>query len=136
VIQAMHALLYSEDPTATRAFFKDVLQLPFVSESETDEPSEWLIFRSGPSEFGVHPATGPGGEVWAPPGQQQVSFICDDIAATVRELGERGAQFTGEPQDMGFGRGVAMLVPGAADVLLYEPRHRIAHDLPERPASG
>ena len=135
MIRAMHALLYSEDPAATRAFFKDVLRLPFVSESDSDEPSDWLIFRSGPSEFGVHPATGPGGETWAPAGQQQVSFICDDIAATVADLGERGAQFAGDPQDMGFGVGVAMLVPGAADVLLYEPKHRVAHGLPDGPAS-
>jgi catechol 2,3-dioxygenase-like lactoylglutathione lyase family enzyme len=133
VIEAMHALLYSDDPTATRAFFKDVLKLPFVNEQDSQAPSDWLIFRSGPSEFGVHPATGPGGEEWAPAGQQQVSFICDDIVATVRELGERGAQFAGEPQDMGFGIGVAMLVPGAADVLLYEPKHRVAHDLPAAP---
>ncbi len=130
MIEAMHALLYSDDPEATRAFFKDVLRLPFVSEDSSSDPGDWLIFRSGPSEFGVHPATGPEGQQWAPPGQHQISFLCDDVAATVRELGERGARFAGEPQDMGFGTGVAMEVPGAADVLIYQPRHRIAHDLP------
>jgi catechol 2,3-dioxygenase-like lactoylglutathione lyase family enzyme len=131
MIRAMHALLYSDDATATRAFFKDVLRLPFVNEDDSTEPGDWLIFRSGPSEFGVHPATGPDGEDWAPAGQQQVAFLCDDVAETVRVLRERGAQFTGDPTDMGFGIGVAMLVPGAADVLLYQPRHRVAHDLPE-----
>jgi catechol 2,3-dioxygenase-like lactoylglutathione lyase family enzyme len=131
MIRAMHALLYSDDATATRAFFKDVLRLPFVNEDDSTEPSDWLIFRSGPSEFGVHPATGPDGEDWAPAGQQQVAFLCDDVAATVRDLRERGAQFAGDPEDMGFGIGVALLVPGAADVLLYQPRHRVAHDLPE-----
>ena len=129
MIEAMHALFYSEDPEATRAFFKDVLQLPFVSEAETSEPGDWLIFSSGPSEFGVHPATGPEGQQWAPPGQQQVSFVCDDIAATVRELEGRGATFAGEPQSMGFGTGVSMVVPGAADVLVYQPRHKTAYDL-------
>jgi len=130
MIQAMHALFYSDDPAATRAFFKDVLRLPFVSETGTSEPQDWLIFRSGPSEFGVHPATGPAGEQWAPPGQQQVSFVCDDIAATVEELAGRGAEFAGAPEDMRFGIGVAMRVPGAVDVLLYEPRHKVAYDLP------
>ena len=131
MIQAMHALLYSDDPGATRMFFKDVLRLPFVSDSETSEATDWLIFRSGPSEFGVHPATGPEGQPWAPPGQQQVSFVCDDIEATVRELAGRGAEFAGEPQDMGFGVGVEMHVPGAAAVLLYEARHTVAYDLPD-----
>ncbi|MBV9830051.1 MAG: VOC family protein [Marmoricola sp.] len=130
MIQALHALIYSDDPAATRAFFKDVLRLPFVSEAETSEPSDWLIFRSGPSEFGVHPATGPAGEQWAPPGQHQVSLVCDDIAATVAELAARGAQLDGEPRDMRFGIGVGLHVPGAVDVLLYEPRHVLAYDLP------
>lgn len=131
MITAMHALLYSDDPTATRAFFKDVLRLPFVSESPGAEASDWLIFRSGPSEFGVHPATGPAGESWAPAGQQQITLMCDDIHATVADLASRGAVFAGAPEDMRFGIGVVMSVPGAADVLIYEPKHVIAHDLEE-----
>lgn len=51
----------SSVPTATRAFFKDVPQRSFVTEGETDEPSQWLIFGTGPSEMGVHPTTGPQG---------------------------------------------------------------------------
>jgi len=129
MIEAMHALVYSEDPAATRAFFKDVLRLPYVSEGETDEATEWLIFGSGPSEFGVHPAAGPGGEQWAPPGQHQLSFVCDDIAATMSELGGRGAEFGGEPSDMGWGIGVPMHVPGSVDILVYEPKHSTAHQL-------
>jgi catechol 2,3-dioxygenase-like lactoylglutathione lyase family enzyme len=130
MITAVHTLFYSDDPTATRAFFADVLELPFVSEGEDREPSSWLIFRSGPSEIGVHPTTGPAGEQWAPPGQHQLTFMCDDVAATVEQLRGRGAEFAGEPADMGFGVGVPMKVPGGEDILLYEPRHSVAHDLP------
>ena len=48
MITAMHALVYSDDATATRAFFRDVLRWPFVSdEGSSSEADEWLIFRSG-----------------------------------------------------------------------------------------
>jgi hypothetical protein len=32
-------------------------------------------------------------------------------------------------EDMGFGRGAMLKVPGADDILVYEPRHPIAHSL-------
>ena len=54
MITAMHALVYSDDAAATRAFFRDVLRWPFVSDDEGSEASDWLIFRSGRSEVGVH----------------------------------------------------------------------------------
>ena len=44
MITALHALLYSEDPPATRAFFRDVLGWPYL-EDTSSEPG-WLIFRS------------------------------------------------------------------------------------------
>ena len=58
MITSIHTLVYSDDATATRAFFKDVLQWPFVSEGEQgdagtgsgtsrEDPTEWLIFRTG-----------------------------------------------------------------------------------------
>ena len=55
MITAMHALVYSDDAAATRAFFRDVLRWPFVSDDEGCEAADWLIFRSGRSEVGVHP---------------------------------------------------------------------------------
>ena len=53
MITAIHTLVYSDDATATRAFFKDVLQWPFVSEGDHGDagtgsgtggkdPAEWL----------------------------------------------------------------------------------------------
>ena len=53
MITALHALLYSEDPPATRAFLRDVLGWPYLE--DTNSAPGWLIFRSGPSEIGVHP---------------------------------------------------------------------------------
>ena len=67
VLTAIHTLLYSDDPTTTRPFFSNVLRWPFVSEgARGDEglgdtggrdPADWLIFRAGPSELGVHPTS-------------------------------------------------------------------------------
>ena len=136
MITAVHSLIYSDDPPATRAFFKDVLRLPFVSDGDGsggpggDDPSDWLIFRSGLSEIGVHPTSvGSGESAWARPLHHELSFMCDDIIATVDELASRGAVIEGEPADRGFGVVVMVQVPGADPVMLYEPRHRVAYGL-------
>lgn len=142
MIKAVHTLVYSDDPTATRAFFKDVLRWPFVSEGDRGDagvggagtggadPAEWLIFGTGPSELGVHPTSGGnGGPGWSAPRHHSISLVCDDLEATVRELTGRGAEFAGGPQDLGFGRGVFLRVPGADDLLLYQPQHALAYPL-------
>jgi predicted enzyme related to lactoylglutathione lyase len=144
MITAVHTLVYSDDATATRAFFKDVLRWPFVSEGHQgdadlgtdtggDDPSEWLIFRTGASELGVHPSTWErDGRPEGGPTHHQIALMCDDLDATVAELSSRGAAFRGEPQERGFGRAVDLQVPGADDMLLYQPHHATAYDLPDR----
>jgi hypothetical protein len=143
MITAIHTLVYSDDPTATRAFFKDVLRWPFVSEGArgdagvggagtgSDDPAEWLIFGTGRSELGVHPTFEIyEGREWQAPRHHSISIMCDDLDATVSELSRRGAEFAGEGQEMGFGRGILLRVPGADDMLLYQPRHATAYALP------
>jgi len=131
MITAVHNLIYSDDPAATRAFFRDVLQWPFVVDADASEEPEpgadaWLIFRSGPSELGVHPTSGEG---YSSPRHHAVSLMCDDLRATMDELASRGATFTSDPVDHGYGIVVMVAVPGADDMQLYEPRHAIAHSL-------
>ena len=129
MITAIHTLVYSDDPAATRAFFKDVLRWPFVSDGG-DDPAEWLIFATGRSELGVHPTSGEhDGQEWSSPKHHAIGVLCDDLDATMADVSGRGAEFLGDPQDMGFGRGALMRVPGADDMLLYEPRHATAYDL-------
>jgi len=117
MITGVHALVYAHDPDAARAFFRDVLGWRYV-----DAHAGWLIFRSGPSELGVHPA---------PEGAEhhEIALVCDDIEQTVEELAARGVRFEGAIEDRGFGRAIALEVPGAGPVLLYEPRHPTALDL-------
>jgi catechol 2,3-dioxygenase-like lactoylglutathione lyase family enzyme len=47
----MHAVLYTTDADADRAFFRDVLELTAV-----DAGGGWLIFALPPAELAAHPA--------------------------------------------------------------------------------
>ena len=128
MITSVHALIYSDDPPATRAFLTDVLGWPAVEHPES-EPG-WLIFRSGPSELGVHPTSGDfGGQRFEYPRHHEVSLMCDDLDATMAELTSKGATFQGEPQDAGFGRIVMLELPAAGAILLYQPSHPTAYDI-------
>jgi catechol 2,3-dioxygenase-like lactoylglutathione lyase family enzyme len=127
VLTSLHTLVYSDDPAATRAFFRDVLGWPFVE--EPDVPG-WLIFRTGPSELGVHPTSSShDGIDYVYPRHHSISLMCDDIEATVAELEAKGARFAGSVEDFGFGRGANLEVPGADPILVYEPQHPIAYEL-------
>lgn len=128
-ITAVHTLIYSDDAAATRAFLKDVLQWPFQG-GPGEDPADWLIFGTGPSEMGVHPASGEWeGTAFSSPTHHEIALMCDDLDATVAELRGRGAEFAGEAQEMGWGRGIHVHVPGADDMLIYQPHHPVAYTL-------
>jgi catechol 2,3-dioxygenase-like lactoylglutathione lyase family enzyme len=128
MIKAVHTLVYSDDPEATRAFLRDVLGWPYVQDPSSSPG--WLIFRTGPSEMGIHPTTDTyEGKVYSYAKHHSISLICDDITTTRAELEGRGAQFSSSVENMGFGIGTMLKVPGADDILLYEPRHPEAHGL-------
>ena len=128
MIVAAHSLIYSDDPEATRAFLRDVLEWPFV-EHAGSEPG-WLIFKTGPSELGVHPTSGTfeGGE-YSYDRHHELALVCDDVEATVAELAAKGATFSGGIRDEGFGLVAMLELPGAGQILLYEPQHPTAYDL-------
>lgn len=118
---SVHTLLYADDPAAARAFFRDVLGWPHV-----DSGGGWLIFRTGPSELGVHPMREEG---WSTAQHHEVTLMCDDIAATVAELEAKGVEFSRGVRDDDFGLTAMMTVPGAGDMMIYQPKHTTAHDL-------
>ena len=128
MITAVHLLIYSDDPPATRAFVRDVLGWPYLPDPSS--APDWLIFQSGPSEMGVHPTRqSHDGMTYSSPRHHSISLMCDDIAATVADLQSKGAEFSGVVEDMGFGLGVNLKLPGADDILLYQPKHPEAHGL-------
>ena len=127
MITSIHLLIYSDDPAATRAFLRDVLEWRWVEEQ--DNPG-WLIFKTGPSELGVHPTESTyEGETYSYPRHHSISLMCDDLSKTMTELEARGAEFSGTVQEEPWGITVIMRLPGADDVMLYEPRHPTAYDL-------
>ena len=127
MITSVHTLVYSDDPEATRAFFRDVLGWPNV---DAHGGGGWLIFKAGPSELAVHPTSGEhNGEAWSIEPHHEISLMCDDIDATVAELKAKGAAFALEVSEQGFGRTATLIVPGANEMLLYEPKHATAYDL-------
>jgi catechol 2,3-dioxygenase-like lactoylglutathione lyase family enzyme len=128
MITSIHALIYSDDPPATRAFLRDVLGWPSVEDAGSDEG--WLIYRTGPSELGVHPTSGTWeGAEFSHPVHHEISVMCDDIAATKAELEGKGAVFTGDIADEGWGLTASMQLPGAGQIMVYEPRHATAYNM-------
>ena len=126
MILACHTLIYSDDAVATRGFFRNVLGLANVDAGTGDH--DWLIFRTGPSELGVHP-TGPLHDGSTAPRHHAVSFIVDDLESTMAELPAKGAEFSTGPDDYGYGVVAMVKVPGADDVQLYQPRHQTAYEI-------
>ncbi len=119
MIRAIHTLVYTDEPQAARAFFRDVLRWPHV-----DTGGEWLIFKTGPSELGVHPTSWEvDGEEGSTPPRHEISLVCDDIEATMTELRGRGATFTREVRDDGFGLTTEIVVPGGPPIMVYQPRY-------------
>ena len=112
-------MVHCLDPNADREFLRDVLGWPFVHAAGPDDP--WLIFRLPPAELGVHPTD-------AEP-STALYLMCDDLLATVAQMTARGVEFTGEPQNQGWGTVTAFRLPSGVELGLYQPRHNTAHDL-------
>jgi predicted enzyme related to lactoylglutathione lyase len=114
-----HMLFYTSEPEAVRAVLRDVFGWTNV-----DAGDGWLIFALPPAEIGVHPADGPTFESGV---RHQITLMCDDIRATIRDLdGRPGVQVKGEPEDQGWGITVMLGLPGGLEVMLYQPRHSVA----------
>ena len=110
MINGVHALIYTKDAEALRAFLGDVLGF-----SPVDAGGGWLIFALPPAELAAHPSEGDG--------RHELYMMCDDIEATTAELKDKGVEFTGPVTDEGFGLVTAIRLPGGGELGLYEPRH-------------
>ena len=115
MIRGMHAMFYSSQAKALREFLRDKLLLP-----GTDVADGWLIFDAPEADLGVHPTDGDE----PPSGTADISFYCDDIAATVEALKARGVEFVDEPEDHGYGLVTHFRVPGDFTVQLYQPNYK------------
>ena len=110
MIKGAHTVIYSSDPEADRALFREVLGFPSV-----DAGGGWLIFGLPVAEAAFHPAE--------QAGRQELYLMCDEIETTIAELSARGVELAGEVKDEGWGLVTAIKLPGGGELGLYEPRH-------------
>ena len=109
-VGAVHVTVFSTDAEATRAFFRDVLELDSV-----DAGGGWLVFALPPAELGIHPSD-------SEP-RHELYLMCDDIEATLARLAERGVGPSRPVSDERWGRVAYVPVPGLGELGIYEPRH-------------
>ena len=110
MIKGIHAMFYTPEADAARAFLRDKLGL-----KAHDVGEGWLIFDVAEGEVGCHPAEKP---------KQGISFYCDDLEATMAELQAKGVTFAGEVKDEGWGLVIALDIPGGLQCELYQPRYK------------
>ena len=114
MIRGMHAMFYSSQAEALRGFLRD--KLGFAA---TDVGGGWLIFDAPEADLGVHPTEK--GEPKS--GTADISFYCDDIVQTVKELRARDVEFTQEVEDHGYGFVTFFKVPGDFKIQLYQAKY-------------
>ena len=115
MIKGVHTMFYSSDAEGLRAFLRDKLSF-----TATDVGDGWLIFDLPEADMGCHPT----GEGNPPSGTHDISFYCDNIEQTVKELKAKGVEFKDEIQDFGYGLVTHFLMPGDFSVQLYQPKYK------------
>jgi hypothetical protein len=120
MIYGAHFLLYSQDPEADRAFFRDVLQFRSVELGQG-----WLIFALPPAELAVHP-----GELAQTHASQSILgcvlyLMCTDLEATVQVLAGKGVSYS-EIEQAPWGVKTTVRLPSGGAIGLYQPTHETA----------
>jgi hypothetical protein len=116
MIYGAHVIVYSENASADRLFFRDILGFTSV-----DAGQGWLIFALPPAEMAVHPAEGNS--------RHELYFMCDDLKTEISALREKGVQCS-DVQEARWGSVTKMRLPGGGVVGLYEAKHPTALTLP------
>ncbi|MCU1364238.1 MAG: hypothetical protein JWM55_2066 [Acidimicrobiaceae bacterium] len=109
MITGSHFILFSTDVAADRAFFRDVLELPFV-----DVGGDWLIFRAPPAEVAFHPAERSGGG--------EFFLLTDDLLADMSRLEARGVPLS-PVEEQSWGTVTKIGLPSGGQLGLYQPKH-------------
>ena len=122
MVTGTHVLLYSKDPAADRAFFRDVLGFRAVDAGEG-----WLIFALPPAELGVHPSNGDFVQLHAehPLLLAVLYLMCDDVRSLVRSLGAKNVSCA-EIAEAPWGLATTMRLPSGGHIGLYQPTHPTA----------
>jgi catechol 2,3-dioxygenase-like lactoylglutathione lyase family enzyme len=109
LISGAHAIIYSKEAEADRAFLRDVLGLAHV-----DSGDGWLIFALPPAELAVHPAE--------KNNVHEFFFMVKDIHAFIKDMGDKGVPC--DPvESTSWGELTHIRLPGGGKVGVYQPRH-------------
>jgi len=112
MISGAHIIVYSKDPEADRAFFRDVLKFMSV-----DAGHGWLIFALPPAEAAFHPSER--NDV------HELYFMCDDLKETVESLKAKNVK-CGVAKEERWGSLTEVGLPGGGKIGLYQPKHPVA----------
>jgi hypothetical protein len=110
MITGVHAIVFNSDAEATRALFRDTLDLRYV-----DAGGGWLIFALPPAEIAAHPSDE------AP--HHELYLMCDDVREEARKLKAKGVELARPISEESFGLVTAIALPGGSELGLYEPTH-------------
>jgi predicted enzyme related to lactoylglutathione lyase len=113
MIIGTHIIVYSKDPEADRAFFRDVLQFTSVEAGHG-----WLIFALPPTEAAFHPAK--------ENNARELYFLCDDIHATIKSL-ELKSVACSPIREERWGSLTKITLPSGSEIGLYQPKHPTAY---------
>ena len=122
MINGAHFLLYSKDPDADRAFFRDILKW-----SSVDLGHNWLIFRLPAAEMAVHPGSG---DFVQQHGEGRLLGIvlylmCDDLDAVMLSLEAKGVSCS-NVMKAEWGSSTTLRLPSGGEIGLYQPTHETA----------
>jgi hypothetical protein len=109
MITGAHIIIYSTNPEADRAFFRDVLEFPHV-----DVGHGWLIFALPPSEVAVHPADANG--------RHEFYLMCDDVKRLSATLKAKNIACSPIHEEQ-WGSLIEATLPGGGKLGIYQPKH-------------
>ncbi len=109
MITGIHAIFYTKHSKEMYDFLKDVLGLYYV-----DAGNGRLFFAAPPTELAIHETEGDS--------EHELWLICDDIAASVQHLENKGIKATAVA-DRGWGLVTTLELPAGDKLGLYEPKH-------------
>jgi catechol 2,3-dioxygenase-like lactoylglutathione lyase family enzyme len=112
MITGAHVIVYSKDPEADRAFFRDVLRFRSV-----DAGQGWLIFAMPAAEAAFHPSE--------KNDEHELYFTCDDLKSTMESLQGKKVR-CGPVQEVRWGSLTTISLPGGGKIGLYQPKHPTA----------
>jgi hypothetical protein len=118
MIHGAHAIIYSKDAEADRAFFRDVLKYRFA-----DAGHGWQIFALPPAEVALHPSDK--NDV------HELYLMCRDVNDLIAEMKSKGIATTPVHEER-WGLLTHVTLPSGSKLGIYQPKHASPLDTREQ----